>query len=110
LTVELNRGGGLAQCLWSVTDTAAALLKAAKWEAGASPEAGIRLRRGINVRDSADGVVSIGFAISAGPEPGDQSFEHQGLLIFVEEALIEPLDGRVLDVRLEKNRTELFFR
>jgi Fe-S cluster assembly iron-binding protein IscA len=93
-----------------VTNTAAALLKGAKWEAGASPEAGIRLRRGIDVTDFGDRVIPIGFAISDSPEPGDQSFEQQGLLIFVESALIEPLDGRILDVRLEKNRTELFFR
>jgi hypothetical protein len=39
-----------------------------------------------------------------------ESFEERGLLIFVESAVIEPLDGRILDVRFEKNRTELFFR
>jgi hypothetical protein len=93
-----------------VTNTAAALLKGAKRETGASPQAGIRLRRGIDVTDFEDRVMPIGFAISDIPEPGDQSFEQQGLLIFVERALIEPLDGRILDVRLKDNQTELFFR
>ncbi len=93
-----------------VTSTAAALLKGAKSAEGASPEAGIRLRRGIDVTDFEDHVIPIGFAISDGPEPSDQSFEQQGLLIFVESALIEPLAGRILDVRFEKDRTELFFR
>lgn len=93
-----------------VTSTAAALLKGAKSEEGASPEAGIRLRRGIDVANFEKRVIPIGFAISDSPEPGDQSFEQQGLLIFVESALIEPLDGRILDVRFEKSQTELFFR
>ena len=93
-----------------VTSTAAAVLKGAKSEEGASKEAGIRLRRGIDVTDFKDRVIPIGFAISDSPEPGDESFEQQGLLIFVESALIEPLDGRILDVRFERNRTELFFR
>ena len=93
-----------------VTSTAAALLKGAKSEEGAAPEAGIRLRRGIDVTNFEKRVIPIGFVISDGPEPGDQSFEQQGLLIFVEDALIEPLDDRILDVRFEKNRTELFFR
>jgi hypothetical protein len=93
-----------------VTSTAAAILKGAKSEEGASEETGIRLRRGIDVMDFEDRVIPIGFAISDSPEPGDQSFEQQGLLIFIESALIEPLDGRILDVRFEKNRTELFFR
>lgn len=93
-----------------VTNTAAAVLKGAKREAGASPKAGIRLRRGIDVTEFENRVIPVGFAISDSPEPGDQALEQQGLLIFVESALIEPLDGRILDVRLEKNRTELFFR
>jgi Fe-S cluster assembly iron-binding protein IscA len=94
----------------TVTSTAAALLKGAKSEEGASANAGIRLRRGIDISDCEDRVIPIGFVISDAPEPGDQSFEQQGLLIFVESALIEPLDGRILDVRIEENRTELFFR
>jgi hypothetical protein len=93
-----------------VTSTAAALLKGAKSQEGASPEAGIRVQRGTDVTDFEDRVIPIGFAISDSPEPGDQSFEQQGLLIFVESVLIEPLDGRILDVRFESDRTELFFR
>jgi hypothetical protein len=93
-----------------VTSTAAALLKGAKSQEGAAPEAGIRVQRGADVADFEDRVIPIGCAISDAPEAGDQSFEQQGLLIFVESALIEPLAGRILDVRFEKDRTELFFR
>jgi hypothetical protein len=42
---------------------------------------------------------SVGFTFSDEPDPDDLEFEQQGLRIFVEGALVEPLDGRTLDVR-----------
>jgi Fe-S cluster assembly iron-binding protein IscA len=81
----------------TVTKKAAALLKAAKAAEGATGGAGIRLRRGAIANDS--GNVTVGFTISDEPDPDDEEFEQEGLRIFVEEALVEPLDGRTLDVR-----------
>jgi Fe-S cluster assembly iron-binding protein IscA len=81
----------------TVTKKAAALLKAAKAAEGATGGAGIRLRRGAIANDS--GNLTVGFTISDEPDPDDEEFEQEGLRIFVEEALLEPLDGRTLDVR-----------
>ena len=78
-----------------VTDRAASLLKVAKSMEGA-PDAGIRIRQGI---DSTDRSVGVGFSISDQPEDGDAELEHNGLRIFVEESLIDRLDDKTLDVR-----------
>jgi Fe-S cluster assembly iron-binding protein IscA len=95
----------------TVTKKAAALLKAAKAAEGATGDAGIRLRRGaIPPNDS--GNLIVGFTISDEPAPDDEEFEQEGLRIFVEEALVEPLDGRTLDVQdaNEDEGLELVFR
>jgi len=42
--------------------------------------------------------IRIGFAISDDPDSGDEEFEQDGLRIFVEETLVEPLEDRTLDV------------
>ena len=81
----------------TVTKEAAELLKVAKAAENASDDAGIRIRRGVISNDPE--LIAVGFAISADPSPDDEEFEQEGLRIFVEEALIELLDGRILDVR-----------
>jgi Fe-S cluster assembly iron-binding protein IscA len=92
----------------TVTKKAAALLKAAKAAEGATGGAGIRLRRGAITNDSEK--LTVGFTISDEPDPDDEEFEQEGLRIFVEEALVEPLDGRTLDVRNANEGLELVFR
>jgi len=93
-----------------VTNTAATLLKAAKTAEGASTRAGIRLWRGTIPRPAQHGAIAVGFAIRDDPEPGDQAFEQNGLRIFVQDTLVEALDGRMLDVRIGNVNTELVFR
>jgi iron-sulfur cluster assembly protein len=93
----------------TVTKSAAAILKAAKASEGAVDDAGIRIqiRRDVKADESK---ISVGFAISDEPEPDDEEFEQDGLRIFVEDVLVEPLDGRTLDVREAAQGTELIFR
>ena len=43
------------------------------------------------------------------PDPGDMELEQHGLRIFVQDVLVEPLDGRVLDVREAAEGMELVF-
>jgi Fe-S cluster assembly iron-binding protein IscA len=92
----------------TVSKSAAALLKAAKAAEGAEDDAGIRIRRGAMPNEP--GKLTVGFHISDEPDPGDEEFEQEGLRIFVEDALIEPLDGRTLDVRDASEGPELIFR
>ena len=81
-----------------VSSKAVALLKAAKHAEGAPNNAGIRIRHN-NLDDSKGSeAISIGLAISEEPAASDESFEQDGLRIFVEDKLTEPLDGRILDV------------
>ena len=91
----------------TVTERAAALLKAAKAAEGAPDDAGIRIRRGVTADESK---ISVGFAISDEPNPDDEEFEQEGLRIFVEDVLVQPLDGCTLDVREAAEGTELVFR
>jgi Fe-S cluster assembly iron-binding protein IscA len=91
----------------TVTKKAVELLKAAKTVEGAAEDAGIRIRRGVAANESK---ISVGIAISDEPDPDDEEFEQDGLRIFVEDVLIEPLDGRTLDVREAAEGTELVFR
>jgi Fe-S cluster assembly iron-binding protein IscA len=91
----------------TVTRKAAALLKAAKAAQGATNDTAIRIRRGTV---SADSGISVGFAIGDEREADDEEFEQEGLHIFVEDALVEPLDGLTLDARMDDDGTKLFFR
>ena len=92
----------------TVTKEAAAFLKVAKAAEGATRGAGIRLRRGATPNDFEK--LTVGFTISDEPDPDDEESEQEGLRIFVEEALVEPLDGRTLDVRNANEGLELVFR
>jgi iron-sulfur cluster assembly protein len=94
----------------TVTKEAAELLKAAKAADNAPDYAGIRiLAQSWVVSYGTSGVV-IGFAVSQDPSPDDEEFEQEGLRIFIEDALIEPLNGRILDVREASQGPELIFR
>jgi iron-sulfur cluster assembly protein len=92
----------------TVTKRAAALLKAAKFAEGATEHAGIRIRRGLTT--SGSGKLAVGFAISPGPDPSDEQVEQDGLRIFVQDELVEALDGRTLDIRDTEGEVELVFR
>jgi Fe-S cluster assembly iron-binding protein IscA len=94
----------------TVTNKAAAVLKAAKTAQGAPPEAGVRIVKGIGPDDSQQSALAVGFAISEDPAPDDEELEQNGLRIFVAETLVEPLDGRTLDVRDGDGGPELIFR
>lgn len=94
----------------TVTNKAAAVLKAAKTAQGAPPEAGVRIVKGMVPDDSERSALAVGFAISEDPAPDDEELEQNGLRIFVAETLIEPLDGRTLDVREADDGPELTFR
>lgn len=97
----------------TVTDRAAAVLKAAKTIQGAPLEAGVRIVPANIPGDSEDSgkaAFGIAFAISDQPGPRDEELEQNGLRIFVEEMLVEPLDGRTLDVREGEDGPELVFR
>jgi Fe-S cluster assembly iron-binding protein IscA len=54
--------------------------------------------------------ITVGIAISDDPDPDEEEFEQEGLRIFVEDALAEPLDGRTLDAREADEGLELVFR
>jgi Fe-S cluster assembly iron-binding protein IscA len=93
-----------------VSSRAVALLKAAKRAEGASRDAGIRIRHSNSDDSRAREAISIGFAISEEPVPSDEWLEQDGLRIFVEDKLTEPLDGRTLDVRDANEGIEFIFR
>jgi Fe-S cluster assembly iron-binding protein IscA len=91
----------------NVTRKAAALLKAAKAAEGAVADAGIRIRQGM-VANEAKSVIA--FAITEDPASGDEEFEQGGLRFFVEESLVEQLNGRTLDVIDTSQSFELVWR
>jgi len=95
----------------TVTKRAAALLKAAKVVQGAAPETGIRIRRLAAAKGSGESAQTVGFTVAEHPGPGDEESEQNGLRIFVDEQLVEILDGRTLDVCNESDQApELVFR
>jgi len=94
----------------TLTKKAAALLKAAKAAEGAADDAGIRIRKGEMPEMPHESGIAVGLAITDDPEPDDEEFEQEGLRIFVEDALIEPLDGRILDVLDADDGPELVLR
>jgi Fe-S cluster assembly iron-binding protein IscA len=95
--------------MFNVTDDAVSVLKAAKEGRGAPRDAGIRIRSD-GTGDSREPLTRIGFAISDDPYSGDEEFEQDGLRIFVEETLVEPLEDRTLDVEEADDGMRLVFR
>ena len=91
----------------TVTKKAAALLKAAKAAHGLADNAGVRIRKDVMPNGSE---IAVGIVINDDPDPEDKVFEQQGLRIFVEDALIEPLEGRILDVHEANEGPELVLR
>jgi hypothetical protein len=98
-------------------------LKAEKAAEGAADDAGIRILRGAMpdefrgaMPDEFRGAmpdesgIAVEFTITDDPDPDDEEFEQEGLRIFVEDALVEPLDGRTLDVREADEGPELVWR
>ena len=85
----------------TVSNKAVTLLKAAKMTEGAPAEAGVRIQRGAASEDRE--AITLSLAIQRNPAPSDESFEQDGLRIFVEDALVEPLEGRTLDVREDED-------
>ena len=96
--------------MFPLTDDAASVLKAAKKAEGVPSDAGIRIRSAGESVDSSEPVTRIGFAISDGPNWGDEEFEQDGLRIFVEDTLVEPLEDRTLDVQEGNDGMRLVFR
>ena len=94
----------------TVTNKAASLLKVAKTAGGAPRDAGIRLRLDSGFKDPGKPFMQIGLAISDSPKPGDEEFEQDGLRIFVEDTLVEPLEDRTLDVQEGDDGMRLVFR
>ncbi len=68
------------------------------------------LGQGARAIPDESGKPSVGFTFSEEPDPDDWEFEQEGLRIFVEGALVEPLDGRTLDVRDANDGLQLAFR
>jgi|SRR5215471_16668516 len=95
----------------NVTKEAAAILKAAKAAEGAPDDSGIRIRRTQTDSNSTEQNLVVRFAITEEPVPGDAAIEQDGLMIFVEPSLVEPLDGRTLDAREDDEEgPDLIFR
>lgn len=92
----------------SVSDKAVSLLKAVKQSEGAPAGAGVRIQRAGGPEDHE--TVTLSLAIRNSPVPSDESFEQDGLRIFVEDTLIAPLDGRMLDVREDDEGPALCLR
>jgi Fe-S cluster assembly iron-binding protein IscA len=96
--------------MFTVTNKAASLLKAAKTAEGAPRDAGIRLRLDSGFKDPGVPFMEIGLAISDGPDSGDEELEQDGLRIFVEDRLVEPLEDCTLDVQEGNDGMRLVFR
>ena len=78
-----------------ITNKAVGLFKDTKSTKGLPDEAGIRIQQRVVTRD----YITIDFDFRDGPEAGDAELEQDGLRIFVEDALTDPLARRTLDVR-----------
>ena len=94
----------------TVTKEATVFLKVTKAAEGARENAGIRI--GILRGEASNNPKkpTVGFKISDDPEPDDEELEQDGLRIFVEDVLIEALDGHILDVRYASDEPKLVLR
>lgn len=89
----------------TITKTARVFLKVLKDAEGAAEDSGIRIQR-----EADESGVAVGFAVTDEPDLDDEEFEQDGLRIFVEEALVDSLDGRTLDVVDVNGEPELVWR
>jgi iron-sulfur cluster assembly protein len=89
-----------------LSDTAVAVLKEARTEAGAPEDAGVRLESVPNGHEMAK--VRVEFADA--PEQGDEVFEESGLRVFLSSKLVEPLSDRVLDADITPEGPHLALR
>lgn len=89
-----------------VTSEAAAVLKAARNDVGASPEAGLRIRRAEAAQDGSKSI-AVALAFIDQPDPDDQTVEEDGLKVYVAGDLVEPLAAKTLDVRSTEQGAEL---
>ena len=92
----------------TVSHKAVTFLKATKLTTGAPPDAGVRIQRAADRDDS--GTTGLMLAIREHPGPDDESFEQDGLRIFVEESLTQPLDGRTLDINEDDEGMDIVLR
>jgi len=65
---------------------------------------------GRNSHGDQGGIVALALAFTDAPEPNDETIEQEGLRVFIEQSLIEPLSERTLDVRSTEQGSELVFR
>ena len=86
-----------------VTSKAVNVLKATAKSKGGSDDTGIRIRRDAVSRE--DGNIGINLEVCDRPEASDIELEQDGLHIFVEDALTEPLD-RVIYTRLTPRKPD----
>lgn len=92
----------------TITNKAIAILKAAKAAQGAPADAGVRIMQHTVPNDSGRQTVTVSFTND--PAPDDEEFEQNGLRVFVQDSLVEPLEDRTLDVRNADEGPELVFR
>jgi len=92
----------------TVSNKAVSFLKATKLTMGAPPDVGVRIQR--ETIDEDRGALGLSLALRENPAPSDQSFEQDGLRIFVEDSLMEPLDGRTLDIREDDDGAAIVLR
>jgi Fe-S cluster assembly iron-binding protein IscA len=110
VSADREKVEGGCTIMLTVTKRAAALLKAAKAAEGGASDAGIRIRASKKAQVLEESGISIGFAIRDEPAPHDEELEQHGLRIFIEDVLVESLDGQTLDVREAAEGTQLVFR
>ncbi len=90
----------------TLTKAATDFLKDLRDAEGAAEDGGIRIQR-----EADESGVAVGFAVVDEPDLlDDEEFELEGLRIFVEEALVDSLDGRTLDVLDVDGEPELVWR
>lgn len=90
-----------------LTSEAATVLKITTALEEAPANTGIRIER-VYLPGFRD--ITIAYRVTEGPQPGDEVFEQDGLLVFVDSALVELLDGRTLDLHEANEGAELVFR
>jgi len=89
----------------TITKAATEFLKVLKDAEGAAEDSGIRIQR-----EGDQSGVAVGFAVIDEPDFDDEEIEQDGLRIFVEDVLVDPLDGRTLDVLDIDGEPELIWR